>query len=417
MSYQNIRGTHDILPAEIALWQWLEQTFGALAHAYGYQEIRTPIFEATELFERSSGDTSEVVTKEMYTFLDRKGRSLTLKPEGTAPVIRAYLQHRLGQPNQVTKLWYLTPFFRYERPQKGRFRQPHQFGLELIGAKGPAADAEIIELTCRFYEAVGIKDTVVLLNSIGRSATRAAFRDVLLEHMAGYIETISDEDRAKVTKNPLRLIDTKEPVALELLKSAPQILDYLEDDSRAHFDGVRAALDRAGVKYRLAPEVVRGLDYYTDTVFEVHSEHLGAQGALCGGGRYDGLIQELGGPATPSVGVGIGVERLGIVLEGMGIAREPGRPTAYVVAATPEVWEAVESLVRTLRGQSIGCQWSLDRANLKNQFKEADRLGARFAVVIGTDELAAGKVSLRDLVSGDQSLVDPAELPATFKKE
>lgn len=410
MSYQLPRGTHDVLPSEVTTWQWLERTFADLAHKYGFEEIRTPMFEDTALFERSSGETSDVVTKEMYTFQDRGDRSLTLKPEGTAPVLRAYLQHKLGFPNQVTKLWYLTPFFRYERPQKGRYRQAHQLGLELIGAKGMTADAEVIEITTRFYQEIGIKDVVVLVNSIGGPATRLAYRDAILETMAGYISSIEPENRERIMKNPLRLVDSKDPAVIDLLQTAPKISDFLDAESRARFNELQELLNRAGIKFRHAPEIVRGLDYYSDTVFEVHSEFLGAQGALCGGGRYNGLMKELGGPETPSVGVGIGMERAQIVLESMGLMRPAPQPDAYVAAATPDAWTSAEDLVRELRRAGLAAQSSLDRVALKNQFKEADRIGARFAIVIGTDELAAGQVSLRDLASGEQRLVARSEV-------
>lgn len=403
MSFQAPRGTHDILPGESFKWRHLEDAFARISGLYGYDEISTPVFEDTNLFVRSSGDTSEVVTKQMYTFTDRGDRSVTLKPEGTAPVIRAYLQHRLGQQGQVTRLWYQTQIFRYERPQKGRFRQAHQFGVELIGSNSPLADAEVIELTARFYREVGITDTVVLLNSIGRASTRALFKEKLLGHIQSYLADQTTEEQERILKNPLRLVDSKDPAVTELLKSAPTIQECLEDDSRAHFDAVQQALTDADVAYKIAPEIVRGLDYYTDTVFEMHSSKLGAQGALCGGGRYDGLIKELGGPPMASVGVGIGIERALIVLEESGFDWKPLQTTAFLVAATPIAWPEIIALAKELRENGISCRFDLDGGNLKKQLKEADRVSARYAILIGDNEIAAKSVTLRDLTSGDQS--------------
>lgn len=381
-----------------------------MAAQYGYQEIRTPVFEDTDLFVRTSGDTSDVVTKEMYTFTDRGDRSITLKPEGTAPAIRAYLQHSLGQTGAVTRLWYNTPIFRYERPQKGRFRQSHQFGLELIGSPSASADAEVIEFTSRFYESIGVGQVEALVNSIGRQATRARFRTVLLEKVAAFLKDQPAEERARVEKNPLRLLDSKDPAVQAMLQDVPPITNFLEDDSKAHFDELCQLLSDAGVRYRIAPEVVRGLDYYTDSVFEVHSTLLGSQSALCGGGRYDNLIKEIGGPETPSVGVGMGIERALIALEGSG--KLPAEPVCdvAVIAAGAEAWPHARKLARDLRAQSLRVLIDLDGKSLKSQLKMADKAQARFAAIIGEDELAAGKVMLRNLATSDQNLVDLSEL-------
>lgn len=415
MSVQVPRGTHDILPDETPAWQHLERVFAGLAHCYGFQEIRTPMFEDTSLFVRTSGETSDIVTKEMYTFVDRGDRSLTLKPEGTAPAIRAYLQHRLGQPHQVTKLWYLTPVFRYERPQKGRFRQSHQFGLELIGSRSPAADAEIIQLTSRFYDAIGIHDTVVLLNSVGRTATRTAFRSALLEHVKDYLESAPEEVQTRVSKNPLRLVDSKDPAVTALLATGPKITDYLEPESKAYFEELQALLEKAGVRYELSPNIVRGLDYYTDTVFEVHSTLLGAQGALCGGGRYDNLIAELAGPPTPSVGVGIGVERALIVLNSLGKTVQSPDPKAFLVAATADAWPVIAELTTRLRDAGVPASRLLDQGAMSKQLKEADRVGAEFAVLVGTEELEREEVTLRCLATGEQKSVPMSQIVAVLK--
>lgn len=405
MGYSAPRGTHDILPTESHRWRSLERAFEDLVSLYGYAEIRTPAFEDTELFVRTSGDTSEVVTKQMYTFEDKGGRSITLKPEGTAPAVRAYLEHGLGQQGAVTRLWYATPIFRYERPQKGRYRQAHQVGLELIGSESPAADCEVIEITVRFYEALGIRGLRVLVNSLGREETRARYRAVLLDHARPYLETLEPDVRSRYERNPLRILDSKDPEAIAAMADAPRVLDYLEEASKAHFDALRGLLDEAGIEYVVAPEVVRGLDYYTDTVFEVQSTSLGAQSALCGGGRYDNLIHEIGGPRTPSVGVAMGVERALMVQEAEGVDVAAPTPRAFLVSATPEARAEVRALARSLRAAGLACIIDLDGRSMKSQLKAADRSGAPIAVLIGTDELAARTATVRDLRTSTQKSV------------
>lgn len=401
MPYQAPRGTHDVLPKESHLWRHLEATFCRVAELYGYQEIRTPVFEDYDLFVRTSGDTSEVVTKQMYEFTDKGDRHVALKPEGTAPAIRSYLEHSLGQTGSTTRLWYFTQIFRYERPQKGRYRQAHQFGVELIGSSSPLADVEVIDLTSRFYAALGIS-TQVLVNCIGRDETRARYREVILEHVKPWLDQQDGEGQARALKNPLRLLDTKDPELLKVIADVPPVTDSLEDASRAHFDAVREELDRLGIAYRLAPEVVRGLDYYTDTVFEIHSSALGAQGALCGGGRYDNLIKDIGGPATPSVGVGIGVERALIALEQTDFQLAEPRVRVYLVAATDSAKPKVRELAQSLRAKGVSCQFDLDERSMKSQLKAADRSGAECAVMIGDDELAKGTVTVRTLATSQQ---------------
>lgn len=410
MRFQAPRGTHDILPSESHRWQRLETVFRDLSELYGYREIRTPAFEDYELFARSSGETSEVVNKQMYDFRDKGDRHIALKPEGTAPAIRAYLEHGLGGQGAVTRLWYLTPFWRYERPALGRFRQAHQFGLELIGSPSPEADAEIIEVTVDFYRRIGIGGLRVLLNSIGRSETRARYREALLAHAASFLATADAETRERAQKNPLRMLDSKDPSLRAALAGAPKVTDYLEETSRQNFDRLQELLARAGVAYTLAPDIVRGLDYYTDTVFEVQSDDLGANNSLCGGGRYDNLVQELGGPAMPAVGVGIGVERALIVMEAAGAAIEAPRLHAFVVAATESARAQVAEVARELRNAGYSAITDLDGKNLKAQLKQADRLAARHALLIGDDELSAGVVTVRDLATGEQRSVARVDL-------
>ena len=370
------------------------------------------MFEEIELFLRTSGETSDVVSKEMYDFFDKGERHIALKPEGTAPVMRAYLEHSLGAQGGTTRLWYFTHSFRYGRPQKGRYRQLHQLGAELIGSSSPFADAEIIELVVRFFEALGMSGVKVLVNSIGRAETRERYRAVILEHVKSWLADQDEEARVKAERNPLRLLDTKDPGLKAVLQGLPSILHNLEDGSKEHFEGVRGALDEAGVSYEVSQDVVRGLDYYTDTVFEVVSESLGESLSLCGGGRYDNLIKEIGGPDTPSVGVGIGVERILLAMESQGLAPERPVATAFVVAATDDAKERVRSLTRELRSEGLDVQWDVDEKKLKQQFKAADRSGTRFTLVLGTAEIEAGTVTIKEMSTGEQTTVNQKECAA-----
>jgi histidyl-tRNA synthetase len=402
MRFQAPRGTNDVLPGDSHRWIDLENQFRSLAALYGYREIRTPVFEETDLFVRSSGETSDIVSKQMYSFEDKGGRNITLKPEGTAPAMRAVIEHNLCPQGTVARLSYVTPIFRYERPQKGRYRQAHQVGLELLGSASPAADAEIVEMTVRFYERLGLPGVQVLLNSLGRDECRTRFREAILQHAEPYLRDQSDEVRAKAQKNPLRLLDSKDPAVHEALSGVPPVTDFLEEESQRRFDELQALLSEAGVPYRVAPEIVRGLDYYTETVFEVQSSKLGAQSALCGGGRYDDLIRQLGGPQTPAVGVGMGIERALMVLEEEGLAIPVEGVDVYLVLAGPEAAVRGRELVRTLRESGISVVLDLEVRSLKAQLRQADRSGARHALILGEDELAKGTVQVRHLASGEQ---------------
>jgi histidyl-tRNA synthetase len=402
MRFQAQRGTSDVLPSDAYKWQRLEEEFRDICRIYGYKEIRTPTFEDIELFTRSSGETSDIVSKEMYDFYDKGERHLALKPEGTAPVMRAVIEHNLCPQGQTARLFYITPVFRYGRPQKGRFRESHQVGLELVGSPSPAADAEVIEITTRFYERIGIDDIEVAINSIGREGARARYRDVVLMHFDAYLQSQDDEARAKAQKNPLRLLDSKDPAAAEVVGSLPPILDYLDEDSRANFETLQQLLTESGVKFRVAPEIVRGLDYYTDTVFEIISNKLGAQSSLCGGGRLDNLVKELGGAPTPTVGVGMGIERALIVLEESGKAWEEELPEVYVVQATEDAAAACRALVRELRAAGVSTLCDIDGKKMSAQLKSADRLGARKALILGSSELEKGTIILRDLATSEQ---------------
>jgi histidyl-tRNA synthetase len=414
MPYQSPRGTHDILPYSPSLegkefsshaWVKLEEVYRGVFRTFSYDEIRTPIFEDTDLFIRTSGDTSEIVTKQLDTFQDKGDRSCTLKPEGTAPVVRAMLQHNLFQQGVTSRFAYFTEIFRYERPQKGRYRQAHQFGAELVGTSSPLADVEIMELAYRTYRALGIEGLTVRVNSIGRAETRERFRTAILGHVQSFFADKSQEDRDRAERNPLRLLDTKDPALLEALKGLPPVLDFLEDSSRAHFDQVLQSLTDSGVTFEVDPGIVRGLDYYTDTVFEIHSSELGAQSTLCGGGRYDDLVKAIGGPAMPAVGFGAGVERALLVMESLGLLPPPPTIDYYVVAAAEAQREAVGKLARSLRAAGHRVEYDLDGKNLKAQMKAADRRRARYAVILGEDEVSKGIVSLRDLSNSEQTSV------------
>ena len=402
MRIQAPRGTEDVTPDLAPRWRHVEETFRSLAARYGYGEIRTPTFEDTSLFVRGVGDTTDIVTKELYNFKDKGDRDIALKPEGTAGAVRAVMEHSLCPPGTVLRLGYVTPIFRYERPQKGRLREAHQVGLELLGSPNPAADAEIIEVTSRFYAALGLTETVVVLNSLGRDACRAAFRAKVLDHMAAFLADQTEEARAKAHRNPLRLLDTKDPAGREALAGLPPITDYLEPEERTHFECVQALLDDAGIAYRLDPGVVRGLDYYTGTVFEVHSTALGAKSELCGGGRYDDLVKSLGGADTPAVGVGMGIERALIVLEAAGLLPDAPRPDAFVIAAGPEAEEAARALARRLRTAGLAVLTDPNARSLKSQLGQADKAKARLALILGDDEIAREVVQIRRLDASER---------------
>ena len=415
MRFQAPRGTADATPSESYKWQKIESVFREVTRLYGYHELRTPAFEDTDLFTRTAGETSDIVTKQMYTFLDKGDRSITLKPEGTAPAMRAMLEHNLCPPGSVVRLSYIPPIFRYERPQKGRLRQAHQVGFELVGSSSPLADAEVIEITMRFYKELGVSGTVALLNSLGRDECRARFREAILTHTASYLSGQSTELQEKVHKNPLRLLDSKDPEAKEAIKAIPPITNYLEDESKARFNELQQLLTDASVPYKLSPEVVRGLDYYTETVFEVESTRLGAQSALCGGGRYDKLISAFGGPSTPSVGVAMGIERAIIVMDDEGLFADQPAPDVFVVQASVAAQSACLSVSRTLREQGLVVVMDYEGKSLKSQFRMADKSGARYALVLGDDELAKGTVQLKQRGASEQFEVTVSDVVAKLK--
>ena len=401
-SLQAIRGMNDILPAQTPVWRYLETTFAQLLDSYGYSEIRLPILEFTDLFARGIGEGTDVVDKEMYTFLDRNEESLTLRPEGTAGCVRAVLEHGMTGGGQVQKLWYAGPMFRYEKPQKGRYRQFHQIGVEVFNQPGPDVDAELIVLTARLWKRLGMADAVTLqLNSLGSSEARATYRDALVDYLRQHFEQLDEDSQRRLTTNPLRILDSKNAQTQALLVDAPTLHDYLDDESRAHFDGLKARLEAAGINYQINPKLVRGLDYYGRTVFEWVTDKLGAQGTVCAGGRYDGLVSQFGGKPTPGVGFAMGIERLVLLLETLELVPEElNQPAhAFFCAFGDAAALRAAGLAPRLRDALPGLRLLVNAGggSFKSQFKKADKSGARYALILGDDELAGRVVGCKPL--------------------
>jgi len=408
--FQAVKGTRDLLPPETATWSGVEGIARRVFGTYGYREIRTPILEDTELFVRGVGESTDIVGKEMYTFKDRKGRSLTLRPENTAAVVRAFVQHGLQSEPLPVKLFYIGPQFRYERPQKGRYRQFYQIGAELIGDPGPYSDAEVILMLVRFLSELGFEDLVVQLNTVGDEASRAAYREGLREFLKPHRADLTPDSQRRLETNPLRILDTKDAGERDLLADAPQLVDILTEESRQHFGTVQAILDHNHLSFRVEPRLVRGLDYYTGTVFEIVSEGLGAQDAIVGGGRYDGLVEELGGHPLPAIGFAIGEDRLLDVLpRDLALELAPGAPITVVTAGNVATDEAL-SVAETLRGSGLAVTAELGTRSVKAALKRAHRSGSRWVVLIGEDEIAGGTVTVRDLGSAEQTQVSREEL-------
>jgi histidyl-tRNA synthetase len=403
------KGTRDLLPPETAVWSAVEATARRVFERYGYGEVRTPILEDTELFVRGVGEATDIVGKEMYTFEDKAGRSLTLRPESTASVARAYVENGLQQWPSPVKLYYLGPQFRYERPQKGRYRQFYQIGAELLGDAGPVSDAELILMLIDFLGALEFEGLTVLLNTVGGPESRAAYRDELVRFLEPKREVLSEDSRRRLSSNPLRILDTKVEREREILAGAPRLADSLTAEDREHFEAVRSILDRFEVGYRVDDRLVRGLDYYTRTVFEITAAGLGAQDAIVGGGRYDALISEVGGPETPGIGFAIGEDRLIDVLPESFRERAAPGTAALVATVGDTALEEALALARELRSAGISALAELARRSVKNSLKRADRLGVRHVLLLGVDELAAGQVTLKDLASGDQERLSREE--------
>ncbi|BEH14840.1 histidine--tRNA ligase [Marinobacter shengliensis] len=392
---------NDILPEQTPVWQYVESTVRQVLGQYGYQEIRMPVVEQTELFKRSIGEVTDIVEKEMYTFDDRNGDSLTLRPEGTAGCVRAAEEHGLLF-NQTRRLWYTGPMFRHERPQKGRYRQFHQIGVECFGMDGPDIDAELLILTARLWQVLGLAGhTRLEINSIGTSEARKVYRQALVDYLDQYRDQLDDDSKRRLTTNPLRILDSKDAGTRKILEGAPSLDDYLDDESRAHFEQLKGLLDAAGVKYSVNPALVRGLDYYGKTVFEWITDSLGAQGTVCAGGRYDGLVEQLGGKPTKAVGFAMGLERLILLLETLELVPDyvNNHADVYVTAMGDKVIAPAMAIAEELRSALPGrvVVTHCGGGSFKSQMKKADRSGARYAVILGENELASGNVGLKPL--------------------
>lgn len=402
-----IKGTKDVLPNESYKNQYIEATCLGVAENFGYKEMRTPVFEHTELFQRGVGDTTDVVQKEMYTFDDKGGRSITLRPEGTAGAARAFLENGLSNEALPQKICYLTSCYRYEKPQAGRLREFHQFGIECFGATSPLADAEMISLAKQIFDELGVKDLHLELNSIGCPECRAEYHKALKEYFSQYKDKLCDTCNDRLERNPMRILDCKSPVCSEIAKGAPVVLDYLCDECREHFQKVKSYFDAANIEYIVNPQIVRGLDYYTKTVFEFVSDAIGSQGTVCGGGRYDGLLEELGGQHTPSLGFAMGLERLQLVMEAQGCNfPEPSRPDLFIVAMGEKATLKAVEIAKDMRDEGFSVVYDLNGRSLRAQMKYADKLGAKFNVVIGDNEVENKVVSLKDMATGESSEIN-----------
>lgn len=399
------RGTKDILPRDVYRWRFVEEKFIEICRDFNYKEIRTPTFEHTELFERGVGETTDIVEKEMYTFIDKGGRSITLKPEGTAPVVRAFIENNIYAEQQPSKFYYIIPAFRYERPQSGRLREFHQFGIESFGSSDPAIDAEVISLAVNFFSRLGINDLKLHINSVGCPECRRTYNAALKEYLKPKLQELCTDCRSRYERNPMRVLDCK--VDSNRLKDAPIMLDYLCDDCKAHFNKLKEYLDILGIGYEIDPRIVRGLDYYTKTAFEIISENIGSQGTVCGGGRYDGLVKECGGPDVPGIGFGLGIERLLSVLDAYGIKiPEPKPLDVYVAPVGDEVKKTALTILYFLRNLGIAAETDYMGRSLKAQMKYAGKLNARYAIVIGDDEIKSGKAIIKNMSDGTMTEVN-----------
>jgi len=395
---QSVRGMRDILPEQSSSWQFIENIARELFNSYGYKELRTPIIESTELFKRSIGDATDIVEKEMYTFEDRNGDSLTLRPEGTAGCVRAGMQHGLFH-NQQQRIWYIGPMFRHERPQKGRYRGFYQAGIETYGIEGPDIDAEVIAIAARFWKMLGFKNVRLEINSLGSNEARQAYRDVLIKYFSEHKELLDEDSKRRLHKNPLRILDTKNPKMKDLVSNAPDLLDYLDDESKEHFEGLKQRLDNMGIAYQVNSRLVRGIDYYNRTVFEWITEELGAQGTICAGGRYDGLVKQLGGRATPACGFGIGIDRLQLLVEEQGLDQSNNKPHAYFVLSGKEAELAGLTIAEGLRDthEQLRLLVNGGSGSFKSQLKRADNSGAEYAFILGENEVTEKTITIKPL--------------------
>ncbi|MDH8742790.1 histidine--tRNA ligase [Staphylococcus epidermidis] len=414
------RGTQDILPQDSAKWRYIENRLHTLMELYNYKEIRTPIFESTELFARGVGDSTDVVQKEMYTFKDKGGRSLTLRPEGTAAVVRSYIEHKMqGEPNQPIKLYYNGPMFRYERKQKGRYRQFNQFGVEAIGAENPSIDAEILAMVMHIYESFGLKHLKLVINSIGDSESRKEYNEVLVKHFEPVIDTFCSDCQSRLHTNPMRILDCKIDRDKEAVKNAPRITDYLNNDSKSYYEQVKLHLDNLNISYVEDPNLVRGLDYYTHTAFELmidNPEYDGAITTLCGGGRYNGLLQLLDGPDETGIGFALSIERLLMALDEEGISLDVSEDfDLFVVTMGEDADRYAVKLINDLRRNGIKVDKDYLNRKIKGQMKQADRFNAKYTVVIGDQELENNEIGVKNMISGETENVQLDELINYFK--
>jgi histidyl-tRNA synthetase len=414
---QSIRGMHDILPDRTPAWQQLESAIRCVVGVYGYQEIRLPIVERTELFARSIGEVTDIVEKEMYSFEDRNGDNLSLRPEGTAGCVRAGIEHGLLH-NQQQRLWYMGPMFRHERPQRGRYRQFHQMGVETFGMEGPDIDAELILMTARLWHTLGLSDLRLEINSLGSGDARAVYCERLVFYLLSHEDRLDEDTRRRVRSNPMRVLDSKNPEIQAIIAQAPSLLDALDPESERHFNGLRALLDDADIEYKVNPRLVRGLDYYTRTVFEWFSDELGAQNAVCAGGRYDGLVEQLGGRPTPAAGFAIGLERILDLMDKSHTARGAWAPDIYLAAVGEPAARAGQALAERIRDEidDLSMVVNCGGGTLKAQLKRADRSGARIALILGEEELAATAVTIKYLRENKaQELIAQAGLASAIR--
>lgn len=402
MLTQAPKGTRDILPEDIAQWNYVEQKFSELCKKFGYKEIRIPVFEHTELFQRGVGDTTDIVQKEMYTFKDKGDRSITLRPEGTAGVVRSYIEHGMGSLPQPVKLFYQITAYRYENVQKGRYREFHQFGVELLGAADPSADVEVISMLALYFEQLGIKNLVLNLNSIGCPKCRSAYNEKLKAYLKEHLSSMCETCRERYERNPMRILDCKEEGCKLRIKDAPALLDHICDECRDHFSKVTTRLEAIGIPYNIDKGIVRGLDYYTKTVFEFVSKNIGTQGTVCGGGRYDGLVEACGGAPTPGIGFALGVERLLLEMQSQGIELPKAEtPHIYIGAIGEKAALMCERLAWQLRRNNIFCVKDIMNRSVKAQMKYADKLRAHYALILGDNEIENNKAQLKDMRTGE----------------
>lgn len=412
---KSIPGMQDITSQQMAFWHKMETTAREVFGAYGFSEIRTPLLEDTQLFARGIGEETQVVSKEMYTFEDRGGDSVTLRPEGTAGVVRAFVQHSFHAKDAISKLYYMGPMFRYERPQKGRLRQFHQIGAELMGVDTPLADAEVVILLDRWVQKLGVGDYRLEVNSLGTPEERESYLEKLVSYFKEHATELGADDQERLTKNPLRILDSKDPKAIALREKAPRLLESLGDESKAEFDSFLSTLKEAGVNYHINPFIVRGLDYYQKTTFEFISDALGSQSAFAGGGRYNQLVEELGGPLTPCVGFAAGCERLVMLMEEHSQQTESFKPGAYFIPMTEAAFEKCRSLMQIVRDAGVCGEMDYYLKSMKSQMRRANKLKYQFAVILGDDELAAEQVMVKNLEDGQQKAVAWSDLVAAVQ--